>query len=159
MNLLQQNFLKDRADAAAAAEEAEFQKEALAEAREAAGIEEDDVEEEEEEEEDEADEDEEAKAADYESFLEMINQMKDDNDGRLDEATVIKMFRDKLLSSPCLNQGYVMEGYPKTTEQAHELFGGTNHLDTISKRFHFHIFSFHKFSIMWVFCLFFFSIF
>ena len=142
MNSLQQNFLKERADAAAAAEEAEFRKEELAEAREAAGIEEDEVEEEEEEEdEDEADEDEEAKAAEYESYLEMIGQMKEDNDGRLDDATVIKMFRDKLLSSPCLNQGYVMEGYPKTTEQAQELFGGIDHLVTFTKRFHFHIFS------------------
>lgn len=29
------------------------------------------------------------------------------------------------MSPPCQNQGYVLDGYPKTLEQAKDLFGGT----------------------------------
>ncbi len=28
------------------------------------------------------------------------------------------------MSPPCQNQGYVLDGYPKTLEQAQSLFGG-----------------------------------
>lgn len=33
--------------------------------------------------------------------------------------------KDKLKSKPCTNQGFVLDGFPKTYEQAKELFSGT----------------------------------
>ena len=43
---------------------------------------------------------------------------------RLDDEMLTQLFRMKLLSSPCQNQGYVLDGYPKTLDQALSLFGG-----------------------------------
>ncbi|MEQ2184516.1 hypothetical protein GOODEAATRI_008774 [Goodea atripinnis] len=34
----------------------------------------------------------------------------------------IKLLRDKLMSNPCRNQGYVLDDFPNTYEQANELF-------------------------------------
>ncbi|KAL7057442.1 hypothetical protein AAHC03_019312 [Spirometra sp. Aus1] len=42
---------------------------------------------------------------------------------RVDDAVVINYLRKKLLSKPCQNQGFVLDGYPKTLEQAQLLFG------------------------------------
>lgn len=36
----------------------------------------------------------------------------------------IQLLKEKLLSTPCRNQGYVLEGFPSTSEQAEKLFGG-----------------------------------
>lgn len=36
----------------------------------------------------------------------------------------IKLLRDKLMSNPCRNQGYVLDDFPNTYEQANDLFGG-----------------------------------
>ncbi|VDN21936.1 unnamed protein product [Dibothriocephalus latus] len=36
--------------------------------------------------------------------------------------------RKKLLSKPCQNQGFVLDGYPKTLEQAQLLFGRESEL-------------------------------
>jgi len=44
------------------------------------------------------------------------------NNGRIDDTYVIKFFRDKLKSMPCQNQGFLLDGFPKTNEQAKELF-------------------------------------
>ncbi|EFN64839.1 Putative adenylate kinase 7 [Camponotus floridanus] len=44
------------------------------------------------------------------------------NNGRLDDAVLNKLFLNRLKSKDCLNQGYVMDGYPKTIEQARKLF-------------------------------------
>lgn len=32
--------------------------------------------------------------------------------------------RDKLRTKPCMNQGFVLDGFPKTYEQAKQLFTG-----------------------------------
>uniref|UniRef100_A0A0X3PIK1 Adenylate kinase 7 n=2 Tax=Schistocephalus solidus TaxID=70667 RepID=A0A0X3PIK1_SCHSO len=45
------------------------------------------------------------------------------SDCRVDDALVINYLRRKLLSKPCQNQGFVLDGYPKTLEQAQLLFG------------------------------------
>lgn len=37
-----------------------------------------------------------------------------------------RLFLRKLRSAECSNQGYVIDGYPKTLEQAKELFAGEN---------------------------------
>lgn len=85
------------------------------------------VEEEEGEEEEEEDEDEE----DPEEIIgEMTRRLKgirsaieDSPNGRLPDETIIELVREKLASNPCQNQGYVLDGYPKTQEQARLLFG------------------------------------
>ena len=58
----------------------------------------------------------------YEELLETVREMREQNNGRLDDQLVIKFFREKLLSKPCQNQGFVIDGFPKTVEQAKELF-------------------------------------
>lgn len=42
--------------------------------------------------------------------------------GVLDEQLKVKMVKDKLLSKPCRNQGFVLDSFPETCEQARELF-------------------------------------
>jgi len=44
--------------------------------------------------------------------------------GQLDEQHVMDIIREKLNSMPCRNQGFVLDGYPKTYTQAKELFHG-----------------------------------
>ena len=43
--------------------------------------------------------------------------------GRYSTQHIIKFFKDKLKSMPCQNQGFVLDGFPKTEEEAKELFG------------------------------------
>jgi adenylate kinase len=62
--------------------------------------------------------------AEYEEFLETIKESKEQNNGRIEDQHIIKFFRDKLHSKPCQNQGFILDGFPKTTEQAKELFAG-----------------------------------
>ncbi|XP_064368172.1 adenylate kinase 7 isoform X2 [Dromaius novaehollandiae] len=42
--------------------------------------------------------------------------------GHLDDQYVIKFTKDKLKTMPCRNQGYVLDGFPETYDQAKELF-------------------------------------
>uniref|UniRef100_A0A669PCM6 Adenylate kinase 7 n=1 Tax=Phasianus colchicus TaxID=9054 RepID=A0A669PCM6_PHACC len=51
-----------------------------------------------------------------------IKESMEQNAGRLDDQYVIKLFKDKLKSMPCRNQGYVLDGFPKTYDQARDLF-------------------------------------
>ncbi|KAG5338082.1 KAD7 kinase, partial [Acromyrmex heyeri] len=44
------------------------------------------------------------------------------NNGRLDDIILNKLFLSRLNSKDCLNQGYVMDGHPKTLEHARNLF-------------------------------------
>lgn len=44
--------------------------------------------------------------------------------GLLDDQLLVKVVKDKLMSNPCKNQGFVLDGFPKTYEQARELFSG-----------------------------------
>ncbi|EFN87130.1 Putative adenylate kinase 7 [Harpegnathos saltator] len=44
------------------------------------------------------------------------------NNGRLDDVVLNKLFLKRLKSKDCLNQGYVIDGHPKTLEQARMLF-------------------------------------
>ena len=61
-------------------------------------------------------------AQDDAETLEAIRETMENNNGRIDDTYVIKFFRDKLKSMPCQNQGFLLDGYPKTNEQAKELF-------------------------------------
>jgi len=81
-----------------------------------------------EEEEDEAeevdmDEEDPGKAADYQELLDAIGDAREQG-SRLDDQILTRLFRDWLHSKPCQNQGFVLDGYPKTIDQAKELFSG-----------------------------------
>ncbi|XP_060581787.1 adenylate kinase 7-like [Ruditapes philippinarum] len=67
-------------------------------------------------------EEDEGKAQDAQELLDSINEGKENNNGRIEDTYVLKFFRDKLLSMPCQNQGFILDGFPKTMEQAKELF-------------------------------------
>ncbi|KFQ82436.1 Adenylate kinase 7, partial [Phoenicopterus ruber ruber] len=51
-----------------------------------------------------------------------IKENMEQNAGRLDDEYVVKCVKDKLKSMPCRNQGYVLDGFPETYDQAKDLF-------------------------------------
>ncbi|NXJ61850.1 KAD7 kinase, partial [Rostratula benghalensis] len=55
-------------------------------------------------------------------LLAEIKENMEQNSGRLDDQYVIKFVKDKLKSMPCSNQGYVLDGFPETYDQAKDLF-------------------------------------
>jgi len=55
--------------------------------------------------------------------LDLLNESKQENNDRYEDQYIIQFFTEKLLSMPCQNQGFVMDGFPKTYSQAKELFG------------------------------------
>uniref|UniRef100_A0A673CV87 Adenylate kinase 7a n=1 Tax=Sphaeramia orbicularis TaxID=375764 RepID=A0A673CV87_9TELE len=59
------------------------------------------------------------------------------NTGRVADNVLFEILQEKLNSQPCLNQGYILDGFPKTYEQAKLLFLGeyeaTENLDSMSK--------------------------
>lgn len=67
-------------------------------------------------------EDDDGKAQDAQELLNEIEQSKNQETGKIEDPHVIKFFRDKLHSKPCQNQGFILDGFPKTIEQANELF-------------------------------------
>ncbi|KOC66213.1 Adenylate kinase 7 [Habropoda laboriosa] len=82
-----------------------------------------------EEEEEEEDVEEEEGAVNVEERQELLDEIERNmqrTNGRLDDALLNKLFLRKLRSKESSNQGYVMDGHPKTFEQAKELFGGGN---------------------------------
>lgn len=42
--------------------------------------------------------------------------------GRYSEQYILDFYKQKLMSKPCQNQGFVLDGFPKTYEQAQQLF-------------------------------------
>jgi len=61
----------------------------------------------------------------YQELLDAINEAREQG-SRLDDQIITRLFRDRLHSKPCQNQGFVLDGYPKTIDQAKELFSGTD---------------------------------
>ncbi|XP_009072003.1 PREDICTED: adenylate kinase 7 [Acanthisitta chloris] len=60
-----------------------------------------------------------------EEAQELLNKLKKNmkkNEGRLSDRYVLPLVKDKLKSMPCRNQGYVLDGFPETYDQARELF-------------------------------------
>ncbi|KAF5894796.1 adenylate kinase 7-like, partial [Clarias magur] len=55
-------------------------------------------------------------------LLETLTKNMEKNGGWLDEQYVIQIMKDKLKTKPCRNQGFVLDGFPKTYSQAKELF-------------------------------------
>lgn len=80
-------------------------------------------EEEEETEEFDTDDDDPDKTADYQELLDAINEAREQG-SRLEDQILTRLFRERLHSKPCKNQGFILDGYPKTIDQAKELFSG-----------------------------------
>ncbi|KAM4625927.1 adenylate kinase 7 [Polymixia lowei] len=55
-------------------------------------------------------------------LLDTLKDSMDQNGGHLEDQHVIRIMKDKLKSKPCRNQGFVLDAFPKTYEQAKELF-------------------------------------
>ncbi|TNN15195.1 Adenylate kinase 7 [Schistosoma japonicum] len=55
---------------------------------------------------------------------ERLEQLRDNCNefGKLNDETLIRLLVQKLLSKPCQNQGFILDGFPKTLEQAELLF-------------------------------------
>ncbi|KAF5404263.1 adenylate kinase, partial [Paragonimus heterotremus] len=58
---------------------------------------------------------------DAQEQLENLRENTDEN-GRLNDETLVRLVSHKLLSRPCQNQGFVLDGFPKTMAQAELLF-------------------------------------
>ncbi|XP_069772147.1 adenylate kinase 7 isoform X2 [Narcine bancroftii] len=67
--------------------------------------------------------DEEAGDGDPQELLDQIKENMDQSGGRLDDNYIIKFMKKKLLSMPCQNQGFILDGFPKTYLQTKDLFG------------------------------------
>ncbi|NXL27507.1 KAD7 kinase, partial [Glaucidium brasilianum] len=55
-------------------------------------------------------------------LLARIKGRMEQNAGCLDDQYVIKFVKDKLKSMPCRNQGYILDGFPESYDQATDLF-------------------------------------
>ena len=42
--------------------------------------------------------------------------------GRYSDQYILEFYKQKLKSMPCQNQGFILDGFPKTYEQAKQLF-------------------------------------
>ncbi|NWX02974.1 KAD7 kinase, partial [Caloenas nicobarica] len=74
-------------------------------------------------------EDEEEEGENVEAAQELLAEVKESmeqNAGQLEDQYVIKFVKDKLKSMPCRNQGYVLDGFPETYDQAKDLFNSEN---------------------------------
>ncbi|XP_056261606.1 adenylate kinase 7-like isoform X1 [Seriola aureovittata] len=67
--------------------------------------------------------------------LDNINKSMEMNTGRLADHLVFDILQEKLNSKPCRNQGFVLDGFPKTYEQAKMIFidEDTENQDTMVK--------------------------
>jgi hypothetical protein len=50
--------------------------------------------------------------------------------GKLDNQFLIRFYKERLMSKPCQNQGFILDGFPKTEEHAKELFARRSLLNT-----------------------------
>ncbi|NXP09714.1 KAD7 kinase, partial [Thinocorus orbignyianus] len=66
-------------------------------------------------------------------LLAEIKENMEQNSGHLDDQYLIKFVKDKLKSMPCSNQGYVLDGFPETYDQAKDLFSEEEEEETKSK--------------------------
>ncbi|XP_037100996.1 adenylate kinase 7a [Syngnathus acus] len=54
--------------------------------------------------------------------LETIKESMEKNAGRLEDDLLLEILTEKLNSKPCRNQGYVLHSFPRTFEQASQMF-------------------------------------
>ncbi|XP_055144221.1 adenylate kinase 7 isoform X1 [Symphalangus syndactylus] len=67
-------------------------------------------------------EEEEESVEDAQELLDGIKESMEQNAGQLDDQYIIRFMKEKLKSMPCRNQGYILDGFPKTYDQAKDLF-------------------------------------
>lgn len=67
-------------------------------------------------------EEEEENVEDAQELLDGIKESMEQNAGRLEDQYIIRFVKEKLKSMPCRNQGYILDGFPKTYDQAKDLF-------------------------------------
>ncbi|XP_032143375.1 adenylate kinase 7 isoform X3 [Sapajus apella] len=67
-------------------------------------------------------EEEEENVEDAQELLDGIKESMEQNAGELDDQYIIRFMKEKLKSMPCRNQGYILDGFPKTYDQAKDLF-------------------------------------
>jgi len=72
--------------------------------------------------EEEEEEDDEGKIEEAQSLLQQIKENMEVNNGRLDDSLLVRLYRDKITSKPALNQGVIVDGFPKTYDQAKTLY-------------------------------------
>ncbi|XP_056249717.1 adenylate kinase 7 [Seriola aureovittata] len=81
-------------------------------------------------------------AAEAQDLLNRLKDSMEQSGGQMDDQLLVKVLKVKLMSNPCRNQGFVLDGLPKTFEQAKELFSaeedesedGTSHISSHSKK-------------------------
>ncbi|KAI8784829.1 adenylate kinase 7 [Biomphalaria glabrata] len=61
-------------------------------------------------------------AQEAQDLLDQIKESQENNNGRIDDHFIIRFLRDRLKSMPCQNQGFILDGFPKTIAQARDLF-------------------------------------
>ncbi|XP_078251374.1 adenylate kinase 7-like [Rhinoraja longicauda] len=61
--------------------------------------------------------------SDPQELLDQVRENMSQNGGRLDDSYVLKFIKRKLLSMPCQNQGFILDGFPKSYLQTKDLFG------------------------------------
>ncbi|NWX54622.1 KAD7 kinase, partial [Promerops cafer] len=66
-------------------------------------------------------------------LLDAIKENMQQNKGHLGDEYLIKIMKDKLMSMPCRNQGYVLDEFPETYEQAMDLFKEGEEEEVIGK--------------------------
>jgi len=71
---------------------------------------------------DDEDEDDAGRVQEAESLLQSLKESLEQNNGRLDDALLIRLYRDKLKSKAVINKGCVIDGFPKTYDQAKALY-------------------------------------
>ena len=71
-------------------------------------------------------EEDDGKAQEDQELLDAINESKEEDSGRIGENYVLRFMKEKMRSKPCQNQGFILDGYPKTMEQARDLFASMN---------------------------------
>merc|ERR1712224_32391 len=80
------------------------------------------------------DPDDDSRAQESQKLLDDVEESKEKNNGRLDDELIIKFYRTKLNSVSCQNQGFILDGYPKSLDQAKELFAIGDRDDDIEER-------------------------
>ena len=58
-------------------------------------------------------------------MLDLLKEDSESNNGRYSDQYIIHFFKEKLVSMPCQNQGFILDGFPKTYDQAKQLFART----------------------------------
>ncbi|CAL1576024.1 unnamed protein product [Knipowitschia caucasica] len=62
------------------------------------------------------------RAEESQELLINLTESMEQNKGLMEEQLLLKVVKDKLMTKPCLNQGFVLDGFPKTYDQAKDLY-------------------------------------